>query len=110
MPGEAIHPARPACLPETRCRPAPWAWRPTDPQARADLILRRAYLNAWSLQTQSSALIFTPDTTIDDTAGEEWAALGRRADQVLRRCTGEFDCTHIKGTPGCDLSYVSNRG
>jgi hypothetical protein len=81
-----------------------------DPQARADLILRRAYLNAWSLQTQSSASIFTPDTTIDDITGEEWVALGSRADRVLRRCTGEFGCTHIKGTPGCDLSYVGNRG
>jgi hypothetical protein len=79
-----------------------------DLRARDDLILRRPFLNAWSLQTRNSASIFTPDTTIDDITGEEWALLGRRADRVLQRCTGEFACNHIKGTPGCALSYVGN--
>jgi hypothetical protein len=28
----------------------------------------------------------------------------------LQLCTHEFDCEHPVGTPGCEVSYVGNRG
>ena len=74
-----------------------------DAAARALLVLHRQSIEprGWTLFLQDKE-VFLSD---DEEEACYWGELGCQADRVLKRCTGEFDCDHPKGTPNCAISW-----